>query len=406
MVIGLQAVGTSVYRNGRPWRHVGVNNFALFMRELYSFSGVPNPGLVSDVNAMADRGIKLVRVGFGWFDYTRWRDLYHLDKPTYWAAVTRTLDALASRGVLCIANMGWSVQAFTQLTYYTTGATIAPSRLPDKTSALHSLWVEYITDFVSRYKNHPAIGAWQFGNEMSGKLGNEWRAEWAVDGSFNAAVDMGLKPEGTAYAASDKMSHANYVAFTRQFVDLVHSLDPHGRMVLSGDAIGNSFAVGVRRQNSLAADSYSDWDGRPDTGGVNWLAYREQAFDGVCSHIYPLAAQVGDGQFFSDADRTYREHIQYAKAWADEAGKPLILEEWGATRYGSNVDPTSTDLASETENFTEALQAIQDYDVPISCLWNWGGNVSGGIEWQLWDVTHSSRTYQLDAIQRVNESRY
>lgn len=403
--LGLQAVGTQVYRNGAPWRHVGVNHFALFMRELYTFSGVANPGLSADVAAMQARGIKLVRVGFGWFGYSQWRDLYYLDQPTYWQTVTRVLDALESSGMLCIVNMGWSVPAFAQLTYHTTGNTIPPANFPDKTSPLYSLWTNYITEFVTRYKNHAAVGAWQFGNEMSGKLGNEWHPTWAVDGSFNSAVDLGLKPDGGSYSTGDQMSHAQYLAFTRQFVDLVHSLDPHARMVLSGDAVGNSFAVGVRRQANLSADSFADWNGRPDTGGLPWLVYREQAFDGLCHHVYPLAALVGDGQFFSDGDRTYRQHIQYAREWADIAGKPLILEEWGATQYGSNVDPVSTDLASETANFNEALQAIQDFDVPISCVWNWGGNVDVGIEWQVWDLTHPSRTYQIDAIQALNAVR-
>lgn len=406
MVMGLQAVGNRVYKDGRPFRHIGVNHFSLFMRELVPFAGEVNPGLEVDCARMAARGIKVVRVGFGWYGHQTWNNNYRLSQPLYWATVQRVLDAIAAQGMVCIVNMGWSLQGFTQLTYYTTGATIGPSKLADVTSPLYTLWRDYITEFVTRFRDHPGVGAWQFGNEASGKLGNEWHPSWAVDGSYSAAVTLGTKPEGGSYATGDQMSYAGYQRWTRQLVDLIHSLDPHGRMVLSGDAVGNAFAVAQRRTANLGSDAKADWDGRPDTGGIPWLAYRESAFDGICNHVYPLAAKTGDGQFFADGDRTYRQHIQYCAEWCAQVGKPMILEEFGATYRGSGVDPVSTNLATESANFNEALTAIVDFDVPLACVWNWGGtNITTGIEWQLWDVTDPSRTYQLDAIQAVNATR-
>lgn len=411
MVIGLQGVGTQVYRNGRPIRHIGVNHFSLFMRELYDF-GIPNTGLTADLDAIAARGISVIRVGFGWFSYATWRDYYYNSQAAYWAKVDQVMDAMAARGICCIANIGWNLMAFTQLSYLSSGATIAPKFLADKTSPLYTLFANYVTTFVQRYKNHPAVGAWQFGNETSANFGNEMHPAWLLDGTgtdggatpLPASCNWGTKPEGGTYSASDKMGFAEYTRFFQYFRELCYSNDPWGRMVLSGDAMGNSYAVGVRRANSLAADTYADWSGSSLTNFEPWVVHREAELTAICNHIYPLAAKIGDGQFYNGGDRTVAQHIGDSKAWADAAGKPFILEEWGATYRGSPVDPVSTNLATETANFTEALNAIVANDVPLALVWNWGGNL-GATEWMKWDVTHSSRTYQLDAIQAVNAGR-
>lgn len=407
--LGLQAAGTRIYKDGAPFRHVGVNHFSLFMREFVDF-GIPNTGLDADLDAIAARDFKVIRVGFGFFSYETWRDYYYNAQAAYWMQLDRVLDAIASRGLVCIVNMGWNLRAFTQLSYLSTGATIGPNKLADKTSQLYTLFADYASAFVTRYRNHPAVGAWQFGTETSANFGNEMHASWLLDGTgtdggatpLPTSCNWGTKPEGGTYAATDKMRPADYARFFEYLRELIYARDPHARMILSGDAMGNSYAVTVHRTNSLAADSYADWQGSSLTNFQSWVAYREAELPAVCNHIYPLAAKTGDGQFFSDGDRTLTQHIADSKAWADAVGKPFVLEEFGATYRGSPVDPVSTDLATETANFTEALNAIVAQDVPLALVWNWGGNLSAGAEWMLWDVSHPSRTYQLDAIQAVN----
>jgi hypothetical protein len=410
--LGLHAVGTRVYKDGAPFRHIGVNHFSLFMREFVDF-GIPNTGLTADLDAILARGIKVIRVGFGFYDYATWRDYYYNAQAAYWSKLDQVLDAIAARGLVCIVNMAWNVRSFTQLTFLSAGATIGPNRLADKTSALYTLFSDYVSAFVTRYRNHAAVGAWQFGNETSANFGNEMHSAWLLDGTgvdggatpLPSSCNWGAKPEGGTYAATDKMRPAEYARFFQYLRELIYANDPHARMIISGDAMGNAYAVGVRRANSLAADSYADWTGSALTNFQSWVAYRESELPTVCNHIYPLAAKTGDSQFFSDGDRTLTQHITDSATWAAAAGKPFILEEWGATYRGSPVDPVSTDLATETANFTESLNAIVAQDVPLAMIWNWGGNLGVGAEWMLWDVTHPSRTYQLDAIQAVNATR-
>jgi hypothetical protein len=338
-------------------------------------------------------------------------------------------DAMAARGIMCIPNMALSLTGLIRLTYLTTGATVPLSRVADKSSAAYTMWSDYIGDFVTRFANHPAIGMWTAWNEVSAKCGNEYHPSWAVDGSFNTEITLGANPEGTLPAIGDKMNPAIYQRFMQLFVDLIHSKDPHGRIVLSGNPIGNSFAVAQRRTANLTADSYADWNGRPDTGCKPWIAYRDQACDAICTHVYPLVAVAGDSQWFSDGDRSYGQHIGYQKAWADQVGKPLVLAEFGATRYGSGVDPVSSpnagppnrvlgsigSAATEQAMINEALTAIEANDIYVALCWNWDGQqlvdannngvIDSPVEPYLWPLNHPSRTYILDAIHALNERR-
>lgn len=409
---GLQAVGTRVYKDGAPFRHIGVNHFSLFMREFVDF-GIPNPGLSADLDAIAARGFKVIRVGFGFYSYATWRDYYYNAQAAYWAKLDQVLDAIAARGLVCIVNMAWNLRAFTQLSFLSSGATIGPNKLADKTSPLYTLFSGYVSAFVTRYRNHPGVGAWQFGNETSANFGNEMHPSWLLDGTgvdggaqaLPPSCDWTTKPEGGTYAPTDKMLPQDYSRFFQYLRELIYARDPHARMIVSGDAMGNTFAVTVRRANSLANDTLTDWQGSALTNFQPWLVYREAELPAFCNHIYPLAAYNGSSsKFYGSGVLSLTQHIANSKTWANTAGKPFILEEWGATYRGSPVDPVSVDLASETANFNEALTAIQTYDVPLSLVWNWGGNL-GDTEWMKWDVTHPSRTYQLDAIQAVNATR-
>jgi hypothetical protein len=407
--LGLHASGTQFLLGDTPVRGIGINHFSLALRETYDF-GILNTGLDADLKAISCYGFKFVRAAFGWYDHTTWLNQYKKNKSAFYDSLDRVIDKCEQYGIGLIANLCWGVRGFTDMTYDVYGVTDGPSKLAYKDSNAYAMMEAYIAEFVGRYKNRPAIWAWEFGNEESSSIGNEFYATWKLDGTgtdgsgiaLPGVCNWGTKPDGASYAVTDKMSQAEYARYTAYVNELFAKYDPHARIVISGNAMGNSFAVNARNHNSLMSDAFSQWDGCPDTEYLPWSVYRDRAYPVICQHIYPVAAKAGDNQFFSDGDLTYTQHIAYAKAWADRVGKPMILEEWGTTQYGSSADPMSVNATTEAENFYEALDAIVANNIQLSCLWNWDGNVKSSIEWQKWSLTDPSRSYQLASAAQVN----
>jgi hypothetical protein len=352
-------------------------------------------------------GIKVVRFAAGWYDYQSWRDYYWLNKPAFYAAMDKVIAAAEAAGIGLICSLTWSIKGFAELTHYTQGTTNGVKGLSMPSQPEYQLMATYIAEFVGRYKNSPAIYAWAFGNEFSAQSGNEFHRSWKMDGTDAVAgsnANLGTRPDGSTYAATDKLLTSDYMRYARLVNALIRANDPHGRIVISGNAIGTSFAVTARTFNALTADTKSMWDGTAATEFEPWIAYRDREYPVVCQHVYPGA---GDsvGTFFGDQKLTYAQHITYAKTCADAVNKPLILEEWGSTRYGSSVDPGTTTALQEQTNFNNGLAAIQAANIGVACLWNWDGELAGAAEWQRWKLTDSTRVYQLQAIAAVNAAR-
>lgn len=403
--LGLHAQGTKLYKDGVEFRNIGVNHFNLVLRELVTFGSMTNPGPAADFAAMKGYGIKVVRAAFGWYDYAAWRDNYLLNKAAWYAACDKVIQAAEAAGIGLIANLTWSVKGFAEMTHYTVGSTNGPRGLAYRHMPEYQLMEAYIAEFVGRYKNSPAIYAWAFGNEFSATSGNEYFRTWKMDGTDPVAggsANLGLRPDGSAYQSSDKMLTSDYQRYCRRVNELFNRYDPHGRIVISGNAIGTSFAVTARTSNALTADAKPQWEGIASTEFEPWIAYRDREYPVVCQHVYPGAAKPGPA-FFIDGKLTYEQYIAMSKAAADALNKPLVLEEFGSTRYGSIVDSDTTTLMQEQANFTAAISQIQASQIPLAIAWNWDGQLTGTPqEWQLWKLTDPSRVYQLNAIAVAN----
>ena len=425
---GMQVRGTSIYVDGAPLRHIGINAFPLFMRELISM-GVRNNGLTADLAAIKAAGFRFVRIGFGFYAYADWRDRYYNDKVTYWATVQRVLDACQAAGIGVGVTMAWLPKEFAKLTFHVYGASQSMGSFGEPSSGLWALWADYITQFVTRFANHPAVWWWTPFNEASGALGPEWFPGWKVDGTGtdggatplpSSTFNWGAKPEGGTYAATDVMSRPQWHRWAQMTVNLIRANDPHARAITSGNGLGMAFAVRCANTNSLGADSLTQWQGSTGiTEFQPWPTYRDRAFDTIGGHIYMRSALTGDGQFWSDGDcPSYARMIQYFKEWADAARKPFFLAEFGASSR-SSVDSVSN-TSTEYSNFAAAVQAIIDNNIPAAAAWNWGGTLNDGTlptdpaspysgagpEWGAWDLSHPSNSAKLALLTATNAARF
>lgn len=403
---GLYPVGTSFYRNGSEQRGIGVNHWGAFIHELAPL-GVPSD-FNADFTAIKQTwGLPFVRVAVGMYSRSTWYNQWHLNKPAFYAKLDQVVAKAEALGLGIVAVLVWGARGFTDACYDIYGQFEPPKNLAYKHTKAWQLFETYVTEIVTRYKNSPAIWAWQLGNEVINTIGAEYHPSWKLDGTDGVAgaiVNWGTKPGGGTYAPSDKMTMAEWQAFSSNFVALVNSLDEHRRCIFGGSPIGNSFAVKIQTANSLAADTLADWNGVASTEFTPWIAHREKAFNCLEQHIYPRS--LADSRFFSGSEKTAGEIIALSKGWADQVGKPFYLGEFGATQHknsGENVDELSTNLATEQSAFNEILNTgIVGGGVKLSSVWNWAGDVTSPVntvsDWMRWKLTDATRTYQLTAI--------
>lgn len=402
MSLGIQPVGTEFRRNGQRVRTVGVNHCSMFWRRFMSF-GFAQQTDEQDLSQMNAAGIKLIRVGFGWFDSVRWNAYYWGNTSLYWATVQDILDRCHNHGIGVIVNIAWSLRGFADSTFAQLGTQYYVSDFGEPSSPAYAMLKNYIAEFVQRFANHPAVMIWECGNETSSNSGNEYNKSWALDGSYASWLNWGTAPNGLTYPLSAKQSQAQYKRMAQMIVDTIHANDPWARVVLSGNAGGNSFAVNARGHNSLSADTKAQWSGNPDTETIPWIAYKDFEFSAIANHLYP--GIQASGTYWGDQKLSdYSAYIGYNKAIADSARKPFALIEFGAS-YAPAGDAYSTDAASEQANFNQAISAISTYSIDISLAWNWDGDTAKTTNWMAWPIANwPSRAYQLSAISALNLS--
>lgn len=431
--IGLTVDGATLRLNGDLWRGVGVNHFSL-IRGQYAPDGFGvSTDYATDIAAIRNTwGLKVIRTCAGMLSYAEW--VAYLGNPltpiasstkkqVLYAKIDSIVEECERRGVGLILDLCWSLMGFSQLSYHVFGTVDAPRMLAHKSSNAYALMEAYISEFVQRYKDSPAIYGWAFGNETMGYLGPEQGTAWLLDGTGTDSVGNSvaypvwpLKPDGSGvYPPADKMSRAEYFSFSKLAVELIQKNDPYGRIVSPGTAMGSSFAVSVTATQSVLADNFTQWQSDRSTDYQPYVVYRSKDYPIITQHIYPgCGVNSNPSQWYRDQQRDEGQHITDSAAWAAAAGKPFVQEEFGATCYGDAVDGTTFgDTASERTNWNRMVTAVRTCKPSLSMAWNYGGasalatrstpSSSGGCyDWMRWTLTDADRQYMLTDLAQLN----
>jgi len=406
--LGLRAYGNQFVKGDRVFRGIGVNHFALLLRQVDSALGTA-VDYSADMTAIKQTwGLPFIRLAAGWYSRSTWFNKWYSAKAAYLAAFDAIVAKAEALGLGLIPCLFWDLKGFTDATYDVYGSRSNLPNLASKSSNAWALASEFVSDIVSRYRSSPAIWGWEIANEATGNTGPEYWPTWALDGTgvdggsspLPSSLNWGAPPEGGAYAAGDKMSMANYLKFSNDCKTLIQQLDGYGRIVISGNGQGNSFAVGAQTANSLTADTLAKWNAA--VGAMSWPVYRDQSSTVISYHSYPLS--LSNSQFFNGAEKTAAQMIALFKGWADAVNKPFFLGEFGATYigHGSQPDEISSTSGEEATNFNAILSAITANDIQLSAAWNYGGDLAGASTWQYWKMSDATKTYQLTAIAAAN----
>jgi mannan endo-1,4-beta-mannosidase len=261
--------GTRLMLEGRPYRFTGLNIYnANSVDNCWYTLGKGGSGLGTSLIQMGP-GVEAFR---GWF----FQYLATTNGERDWSAFDHALEVAANRGFRVVATLvnqwgdceGWDEYAdgYKTESWYRTGYKTLPS-----SPGMPATYRNWVAQVVKRYRNHPAILAWQ--------LVNEAEAKTSYDGSCSSTASRTLK------------------AFTADMASLVKSIDSNHLLSLGTMGSGQCGAAG---------DDYKDLH---SVHGIDLCEY----------HDYDLLRMPGDEW----------NGLPTRLAQCDELGKPLFVGELG-----------------------------------------------------------------------------
>lgn len=255
--------------------------------------------------------------------------LWQSNPSAYWAVVDEMMADLNAKGMKIVATFLWN---YLQLPHAT--GVDYHTMLTDPHSAPYVLGMQYITDFVNRYKNNPAIYFWELTNE----------ANLLVD------IDM-LSISGDSL--STNITTEEMIAFNYRVADSIRELDPT-HMISSGFGFPRSSAMHLRADtgNIWAEDTYSQY--------AQFLNDTHEGIDIVSVHAY----NGGDHLRFGLTGTNNAGLLDYTKTITDSLHKYLYIGEYGDTNPLSIDSPVCT----YSQNILDKIATLQ---IPFSGLWIW-----------------------------------
>lgn len=345
-------------------RGVGINYFDVFSRLLKN----PDPaGIESGLDELARRKIPFIRFMCGAFWPSEWT-LYREDRAEWFRRMDLVFRAAEARGIGLVPSLCWFSACVPDL------MDEPRSAWGDPESKTIAFMRDYVTGVVTRYKDSPALWAWEFGNEYSLEADLPNAAEhrpWVN-------VPLGTRP---ARGPEDDMTHDMIVTACREFAKAVRAVDPV-HPVTTGHSLPRPTAEHFRR-GETGQDS-------PEELVKNLLDATPDPNNLISVHVYPFDQQRRFGQEHT----SYEEILRLCMDAARQSGKGLFIGEFGAPDTEKDGGPEAA-----RKEFLAQLAAIEKTGVTLAALWVYD------FPWQESFVNISPanhRAWMLDELEAAN----
>ncbi len=290
-------------------------------------------------------GTSYIRVSVGGY-HVEDLELWVSDPEEYWERMDKMIEETAKNDIQIVPVFAWNSWQFPRLIssmkfrYHDYGNETRANFIRDRQSESFQLLLEYIDDFIPRYKDNPTILFYEIGNEYSHRADiddckRRQKVWWPDEGDYCAYLGNFTATELSGFYSSV----ASYIR-TRD----------NSRPVASGDSIIRPSAEHIRVYPDWFPEG-ADWgEGSLDSKEqyAKWMNDVYQAFDIVSIHLYK-----------SNFDRfgSLRETLTTAIKTIEDAGKTLWVGEF---------DGGKRPEASKT-----FMNEIVDLKIPYAAPWAW-----------------------------------
>jgi hypothetical protein len=326
-------------RDGRPYAAIGINYYDAFMCVLEERAGA-----VEDYRRgfahLAEARIPFARFAACGFRPVNWKAWLERPEP-YFAELDAIVAEAEKHGIGLIPSLFWSYFA-----------------LPDALGEPASAWGDpksrtraemrrYTREILARYKDSPAIWAWEFGNEFLNEAdlpGPVQEDKWIVDGWGT--------PEKRAEA--DRLTSAALKSAYKEFAELVRSLDPV-RPIMTGDAAPRVSAWNLARGKGWVRDNRDQWI-------EALISANPPPVDTTSLHLYHPRKEGKGYSGYGVEGQSLADNLRTAMEAATQSRRPLWLGEFGPGG-GEN------DEGERRKQVSEFLECIVELRIPLSAYW-------------------------------------
>ena len=348
----IDASGNLSY-NGKSVHMLGVNYFSMFNSCLTSGTKVDTALAFSGLAALESYGVKVLRFNCGLF-YAN-EGFHYLDyKEAYYAALDAVLDECARRNIGVIPSFFWTDW---YMDYYGESYYEAFNNPADNLSDSMAYIENYSEELVERYKNHPAIFGWEFGNERN--LGNDI-PHWANE---HPGVDIKNKP-----------TIAVYTKVLEHWSNIVYNLDPYHRLIMSGDAGMRPAQYHIYKDNTWTMDNYEEHktiEAMHNSGYCHGIS--EHQYGG-----YLDESNADPNRLFSttvlrgESILSWNDGFSLLMRVAKDLKKTCYVGECGVAGGAGITFTTSAERIQKQRNVYDAIaKAALDTGMPVTLYWNY-----------------------------------
>lgn len=339
----------TVLKDGKPFRGIGINYFDCFLRTLKKGDDTSYDAGFATLKAKGIPFARFCATGF----WPKDMQLYRENRAEYFRRLDGVVESARKHGVGLIPSQFWLYSCVPDLVGEPMDEWANPQ---SKTQA----WMrEYVREVVTRYRDNPAIWAWELGNEFSlqAQLPN------AKDHRPKIAPQLGTPLTRTGRdELTYEMVRKVFVAFATE----VRKHDPQ-RLIFTGDSFPRLSAWHQEHENKWTHDTMEQFAGMLTKANPDPVS-------GIGLHAY------------EDDDRRFAKAMEVSRAM----NKPIFIGEFGAQGHTPGQDAKCRRL----------LQAILDHEIPLAALWVF--DLKSQPDFTV--TADNDRAWQLDLISEANKT--